>query len=252
MSSYIPPLLPPSFQSIRRRLSVSASLWRRSRAGRNIISRYHYSFDVVFVISISDFRASGFSGLFTHRLRTTPIGIYHRFIGSLEQDTRALFSHPHIIDTRLLLGQLSALAFIPHRRRPRLLSLSATSLAREPPTPIPSRVYFIPTRLPALSDLNLCHYISAPCFRIVNCIASRILPSSTNLLYPGGRPTLLRSSRRCTTRRYRRARRKRRISRLQQNLDYMVGWRADPAYLYIITTPWLALAGRSSVGSPGG
>ncbi|KAI0760473.1 hypothetical protein C8Q74DRAFT_232190 [Fomes fomentarius] len=39
-------------------------------------------------------------------------------------------------------------------------------------------------------------------------------------------------------------------STLQQNLGYLVGWRAD-SYLYL-TTPGLALAGRSSVGLPRG
>lgn len=252
MSSYPPPLLPSSSQPIRHRPSVSALLWRRSRVGRNIISRYHYSFDVV-VVSTSDFGGFWFlRALHSSTSHYTPRHLPSVYWLTRTGHPRAFFPPPLIIDTRLLLGQLSALAFIPQRRRPRFLLLSTTSLAREPPTPIPSRVYFILTRLLASSNLNLCHYISAPCCRILNRIAFRILPSSANLLYPGGRPTLSRPSRRCTTRRYRRARRKRRISRLQQNLDYMVGWRADLAYLYIITTPWLALARRCSVGSPGG
>lgn len=174
MPSYPPPLLPPLLQPIRCRPRVSVLLWRRDLAGRNIISRYHYSFDVAFASSSAPATlASDFFGLFTHRLRTTPLVSPSVYWLTRTGHPRP-FPYPHTIDTRLLLGLPSALAFIPHRRRSRSPLASTTSRVRVPPTPsFPCISY--PHSTLGFVALNLCHYIGLfACSRIST--ASHFVP----------------------------------------------------------------------------
>ncbi|KAM5533775.1 hypothetical protein V8D89_012550 [Ganoderma adspersum] len=166
MSSYLPPLLPPVPQPIRRRPGVSALLWRRDLAGPNVISRYHYSFDVAFASPsapvTSGLPVSSGSPLndFALHPRHLPRLLAH------SNRTPARFPLPHTIDTRLLLGQPSAPAFIPRRRRYRSLSPSTTSRVRAPPTPYSLPCIFYLHSTLGFVDPQLVSLHQLRCFRI--------------------------------------------------------------------------------------
>ena len=84
-----------------------------------------------------------------------------RFIGSLAQDTRALFPAPHHRYPPIAGSAVDAGIHTP-ASAVQVAITPTTSRVIAPPTP--SRVYFISTRLSASSTLNLCHYIGSVAF----------------------------------------------------------------------------------------
>ncbi|KAI0718775.1 hypothetical protein C8T65DRAFT_75370 [Cerioporus squamosus] len=215
--------------------------------GHIVISWYHYSFDVVFAsrISISVIWVSGSFGLYTHRLSSTATSLG---IGNIEQDILALIpstqprypaycwvssrrwhSYP-IVGRRDLPG--------PRLRRAR---------GGRPHRSFPCISY--PTRLASSrSQLVSLHLGSRACFRIPT--ASQFPPSPSSAIC-SARPVVVLDLSGVVPSEPIDEQEEKRISRLQQNiLDYMVGWRADPR-IYL-PPPWLALAGRCSVGSARG